>query len=102
MDAALLSSPRLTMPALVLYGERDEIIPAQPLCEMLADLPVRHPQSWRLVLYPEGYHMLSRDLQASVVLDDMVAWLGSRQAALPSHLEVTTNARRVQVLCGYP
>jgi len=100
MESALLSSSRLTMPALVLYGERDEIIPAQPVCEMLTALPARRPASWRLVLYPEGYHMLTRDLQAAVVLEDMVAWLKNQQAALPSNLEVTTKARRVQGLCG--
>jgi acylglycerol lipase len=101
MESALLSSARLTTPALVLYGERDEIIPAQPVCEMLTSLPARQPASWRLVLYPEGYHMLTRDLQAAVVLEDMVAWLNNQQAALPSNLEVTTLAPRVQDLCSY-
>lgn len=102
MESALLSSARLTTPALVLYGERDEVIPARPVCEMLMALPARRPASWRLVLYPEGYHMLTRDLHAAVVLKDMVAWLNNRQAALPSHLEVTTKAPRVQGLCGLP
>ena len=101
MESALLSSSQLSIPALVLYGERDEIIPAQPVCEMLTALPARQPASWRLVLYPEGYHMLTRDLQAAVVLEDMVAWLKNQQAALPSDLEVTTKAPRVQDLCSH-
>ena len=101
MESALLSSSQLTTPALILYGERDEIIPAKPVCEMFSALSVQRQANWRLALYPEGYHMLTRDLQADVVLNDMVAWLQNRQAALPSNLEVTTDAQRVQVLCGH-
>jgi len=44
--------------------------------------------------------MLTRDLQADVVLDDIVAWLQNRQAYLPSVLEVTPDAHRVKVLCS--
>ena len=100
MESALLSSSQLNIPALILYGERDEIIPVDPVCEMLSTLPVQRPANWRLVLYPEGYHMLTRDLQADVVLDDIVAWLQNRQAYLPSVLEVTPDAQRVKVLCS--
>ena len=101
MESAQLASAQLGMPTLILYGERDEIIPAQPLCEMLANLPVQQPLNWRLALYPQGYHMLTRDLQAGVVLDDIVAWLRDRQAALPSGLEVSADAQRLQALCGF-
>jgi alpha-beta hydrolase superfamily lysophospholipase len=100
MESALLSSSQLNIPALILYGVRDEIIPAEPVCEMLSSLPVQRPANWRLVVYPEGYHMLTRDLQADVVLGDIVAWLKNRKAVLPSNLEMTSEALRLQVLCG--
>ncbi|MGB5439321.1 MAG: lysophospholipase [Gammaproteobacteria bacterium] len=100
MESAQLASSQLGMPALILYGERDEIIPAQPLCEMLANLPRQQPRNWRLALYPQGYHMLTRDLQASTVLADIVEWLRDRQAALPSGLEVSADAQRLQTLCN--
>ena len=100
MESALLSSSQVHIPALILYGERDEIIPAEPVCEMLSTLPVQRPANWRLVVYPEGYHMLTRDLQAGVVLGDIVAWLKNRKAVLPSNLETTSEAPRLQMLCG--
>jgi alpha-beta hydrolase superfamily lysophospholipase len=80
MDRALADAPRLTTPALVLYGERDEVIPWRPVCRMLAALPA----SARVAVYPNGYHMLTRDLGALVVLEDMAAWLADPEATLPS------------------
>jgi alpha-beta hydrolase superfamily lysophospholipase len=80
MDRALAAAPGLTTPALVLYGERDEIIPRRPFCRMLAALPA----SARIAIYPDGYHMLTRDLGAMVVLEDLAAWLADPAATLPS------------------
>ena len=80
MDRALAAAPRLTTPALVLYGKRDEIIPQRPTCRMLAALPA----SARVAVYPNGYHMLTRDLGARVVLEDLAAWLVDPEATLPS------------------
>jgi alpha-beta hydrolase superfamily lysophospholipase len=80
MDRALAAAPVLTMPTLVLYGERDEIIRPRPTCRMLAALP----DSARVAVYPDGYHMLTRDLGARVVLEDIAAWLVDPTAPLPS------------------
>lgn len=80
MDRALESAAALSVPALVLYGERDEIIPRRPVCWMLADLA----PSTRTAVYPKGYHMLTRDLTADVVLEDLAGWLLDARAALPS------------------
>jgi alpha-beta hydrolase superfamily lysophospholipase len=99
MDTALLASPRFTTPALILYGERDEVIPRVPFCMMLNALPAPPDGQWRLVLYPEGYHMLTRDLEADVVLADIAAWLLDRRAPLPSNHEATASQAREQLLC---
>ncbi len=80
MDRALAAAPALTMPTLVLYGERDEIIRPRPTCRMLAALP----DSARVAVYPNGYHMLTRDLGARVVLEDMTTWLADPAEPLPS------------------
>lgn len=92
MDQALAAAPGLTAPALVLYGERDEIIPRRPTCRMLAVLPA----AVRVAIYPGGYHMLTRDLGARVVLDDLAAWLADPAAPLPSGFE----GKGWQALCG--
>jgi alpha-beta hydrolase superfamily lysophospholipase len=68
---------------LVLYGERDEIIPRRPTCRMLATLA----SSARVAVYPNGYHMLTRDLGAKIVLEDLAAWLADPAAPLPSGFE---------------
>ncbi|HLO75718.1 MAG TPA: alpha/beta fold hydrolase, partial [Magnetospirillum sp.] len=98
MDAATAAAPRVRLPALVLYGEKDEIIPADPTWAMIETLPDT-AGSQRVALYPNGYHMLLRDLQAKVVLDDIVSWIDAPAAPLPSGADVharSTLARRHQ------
>ncbi len=88
MEAALTNSDALRVPALILYGAHDEIIPAESFCEMLNNLPDSASPSWRLIYYPNGYHMLSRDLQGEVVMLDMVTWMYDQSALFPSGQEV--------------
>lgn len=92
MDQALAAAPELTGSLLVLYGAHDEIIPPRPTCRMLSRLP----SSARVAVYPNGYHMLTRDLGARVVLEDLAAWLSTPHAPLPSGHE--TNG--LPALCG--
>lgn len=84
MDAALAAAAKLTVPALVLYGEKDQIIPKAPTRRMLSALPARNGGRQRIALYEGGYHMLLRDLQAATVWKDMAAWTADPTAALPS------------------
>lgn len=81
MDEALASAPRLPSPVLLLYGEKDEVIPKNAITRTLEALP---PDGARVVLYPNGYHMLLRDLKAEVALNDIAAWIEAPNAALPS------------------
>ncbi len=97
MEAALVNSTALTMTALILYGERDEIIPPESFCEMLENLPDQTVSDWRLVLYQNGYHMLSRDLQGEIVIQDMVTWIHNQKAPLPSAQEVVQGDARLAV-----
>ncbi|MFV2003911.1 MAG: lysophospholipase [Gammaproteobacteria bacterium] len=100
MEAAMVNSGALKMPALILYGEHDEIIPPTPFCEMLNALPDRATSHWRLAIYPDGYHMLSRDLQGEVVIQDMVTWIHDQESWLPSGHEVVQDASHLSVLSG--
>jgi alpha-beta hydrolase superfamily lysophospholipase len=97
MEAALMASAQLAAPTLILYGEKDEIIPHDPTCEMFNRLP--DIVTTRIILYPEGYHMLMRDLQADVVLLDTVTWIRNQDTALPSALEVTSASSAMERLC---
>ena len=71
MDSALRNTPNLATPTLLLYGANDEIIPKHATSEMLTAMN----NSPRVVVYPKGYHMLLRDLQADTVLRDITEWI---------------------------
>jgi acylglycerol lipase len=90
MDRALASASRLFMPAFILYGGHDQIIPPQPVCAMLKKLPHGAQRRWRMAYYPDGYHMLTRDLHRDAVVQDIAAWLADPDAALPSGDEILT------------
>lgn len=94
MNSALQASERLPGPALILYGDNDQVIPAESFCELLDRLPDAEATPWRLALYPGGYHMLTRYSGSEQVHDDIEAWLTKPTAPLPSGHEVwRTKAR---------
>jgi acylglycerol lipase len=102
MDTALGALPRLKLPSLILYGAHDQLIPQRSF-DTLVELMPRRPQArWRAALYPQGYHMLTRDLGAEVVLRDIVTWLFDHQAALPSGSEWRDGPREPLRLAGPP
>jgi acylglycerol lipase len=94
MDQALERSRRLTGNVLVLYGEKDEVIPKAPMLRMLDLLP-KGPET-RMAFYPKGYHLLLRDLGAGEPLGDIVAWIEDRRRPLPSGGET----RAAQAMAG--
>ena len=84
MDAAFDAAPRMSaVPTLVLYGEHDDLIPREPTYAMLKRLAAPH----RVAIYPTGYHMLLRDLDAAMVLGDVAAWIANPSIPLPSGYE---------------
>jgi len=97
MGEALEASARLRGPVLILYGDNDQVIPARPLCVMLVRLPPAQENGWRLVLYPEGYHMLTRYTKAARTYGDVVAWMDDHGAPLPSGHELN-RARALDAL----
>lgn len=92
MDAALAAAPRLTEPLLLMYGARDEIVPRPPIEEFVAHLPPDPSRSRRLAYYPEGYHLLLRDLDGAAVAGDVASWILDRAAPLPSHADAAESA----------
>lgn len=73
MEEALDGAPTVAVPTLVLYGDRDEIIPRRPVDRLIASLP----ESNRTIIYPQGYHMLLRDLQGPVVWQDIAGFVAT-------------------------
>ena len=85
MDDATDAAPRLKTPMLFLYGERDELIPRNATEHFLALLPPDVPRTF--AYYPDGYHMLLRDLEAPLVWRDVEAWIANPEAPLPSEAD---------------
>jgi alpha-beta hydrolase superfamily lysophospholipase len=90
MDAATAALPRFTAPALLLYGAKDELVPPKPIRAALTQLPRGAAQ--RVAFYPEGHHMLLRDLGGAAVAGDILAWMGDRAAPLPSGADQAARA----------
>lgn len=81
MDRAYRSAPDVPTSTLMLYGDREEVVPLDTVDLMLERL---EPGRFRLAFYENGYHMLLRDLQAKTVWDDILAWIVTVGGPLPS------------------
>jgi alpha-beta hydrolase superfamily lysophospholipase len=68
------------VPALMLYGARDEVIPEVGVKRAVKRLPAHV----RTAYYKDGYHMLMNDLQAESVWADVLAFARSPIGPLPS------------------
>lgn len=88
MDAAYASVEKIDVPVLLLYGMNDQVIPTQPIF----DIASRLKSPYKLAYYPEGYHMLLRDLKAENVMDDVLAWVQDPVGFLPSGYDLNWRA----------
>lgn len=70
------------IPMLLTYGAKDIVIPEKGVRRTAKRLP----DHVRTAYYPDGYHMLLRDLQAEIVFEDVLAFLRDPDAALPSNV----------------
>ncbi|MEO9971279.1 MAG: alpha/beta fold hydrolase [Hyphomonadaceae bacterium] len=80
MENGHRAAGRLPPNTLLLYGAKDDIIPES---FMRRTAPNLAPHV-RTAYYEDGYHMLMRDLQHEVVLEDQFTFMESVEAALPS------------------
>ncbi len=77
MDQARTAAARVKAPPpiLLLYGARDQVIPAASTQAAIADLQTAVDGQLSIHHYPNGYHMLLRDLDAHTVQTDVAAWV---------------------------
>lgn len=73
MNQAYAVAPQLKLPVLLLYGEKDQLVPKKPIDRLWARLP--KTGKTQQILYPNGWHLLMRDLQGPKVISDMVTWI---------------------------
>ncbi len=80
MEEGAARAGQVRAPTAFLYGAKDEIIPRAAVRRVLGRLP----PNVRTALYPDGYHMLLRDLEAQTVWDDVLSFLRDPAAPFPS------------------
>jgi alpha-beta hydrolase superfamily lysophospholipase len=88
MDAAYDSANALRGNTLILYGEKDEIIPKEPTYAFLQQVLEHDSANKTIAIYSQGYHMLLRDLQAVTAWEDIAAWILSGADRLPSGADI--------------
>ncbi|MBV9538729.1 MAG: alpha/beta fold hydrolase [Acidisphaera sp.] len=85
MDAALDAASAFTEPALFVYGGKDELVPPEATAATWRLLPDADRLGGEvLAYYPDGYHLLLRDLDRATPIDDIIAWIRAPDAPLPS------------------
>ncbi|MAN45087.1 MAG: alpha/beta hydrolase [Alphaproteobacteria bacterium] len=69
------------LPVLLSYGANDYVVPPKGVKRTAKELP----DHVRTVYYENGYHMLTRDLQAETVNADYLAFMVNPTGDVPSH-----------------
>ncbi|MEM6422238.1 MAG: alpha/beta fold hydrolase [Pseudomonadota bacterium] len=80
VDAGADAAERAGQPALLLLGEKDEIVPNDRVRTVFDALPAETA----VIEYPEGWHLLFRDLQAARVHADVADWVFSTVGETPA------------------
>ncbi len=82
MEGASVRLGDIRAPTLLLYGGHDNVIQRDPMRRALEQAGER--PGLRTGFYPDGWHILNRDLEAETVYRDVEAWLRDAAAPLPS------------------
>ena len=74
MDQGLAAAPKVAQPLLVLYGAKDQVIPAEPTEAVIVALGARA----QVHRDDNGYHMLLRDLDGETQWKLVADWIAQR------------------------
>ena len=92
MDTAYATADAVPGPVLLMVGDHDEIVPPGAQTAMIERLRATPCVQ---VVYPDGWHLLLRDLQRRVVWQDILAWIDDEP--LPSGQGKPCNGEAVSV-----
>ncbi|HYD27805.1 MAG TPA: alpha/beta fold hydrolase [Brevundimonas sp.] len=82
MESASAGLGEVRAPTLLMYGAHDNLVP-RPSMRLALQRAGDRP-GLRTAFYPDGWHILNRDLQAETVFRDVEAWLRDPEGPLPS------------------
>lgn len=78
------------LPVLVMYGQHEQVLNRDAVTRMVERTRAGAlGADSRLAVYPDGYHLLMRDLCAHTVWADVLAWMQDPHAPLPSGADRT-------------
>jgi acylglycerol lipase len=109
MGEALNHRMSFPVPTLVLYGLNDRIIPPAPICRWLTRIEAEQPglpAHVEFLIYPKGWHLLTRQLRAAEVIEDIGRWIrkphaqqitSAQSVILDSSAPIALQAARQQV-----
>lgn len=75
-------------PTLCVYGDKDQLVPPSAMAEVWRSMPAHV----RLDLVPGGHHLLLRDRNGKLVMQDMLGWMNTPNTWLPSGGDSATAA----------
>ena len=102
MDLAFYNANSLTGNVLLLYGERDHVIPKEAIYVFLKRFFESGRQGKTVGFYPDGYHMLLRDLNAHILWQDIIAWIDTQGVGkLPSGADVRVKRQLLMPLLSW-
>ena len=82
---------------LLLYGQRDEIVPLHAVRQTVS----RFESDPVIAVYPDGWHMLYRDLNSPILHNDVRHWILKGGRNLPSgadqNAEVLSDPTRSEI-----
>lgn len=78
MDKAFYNASFISGNIFLLYGEKDYILPKEAIYSFIQRLFTGGTKGKTVGFYPNGYHMLLRDLHAPMLWRDITAWIDSR------------------------
>ena len=82
MEASSRRIGLIRTPAILMYGAHDEVVEKGPMRRALEHMPA--DATLRTAWYPDGWHLLNRDLDAEAVYRDVVGFLRDPAGPLPS------------------
>ena len=83
METASKRTANLQGDVAFLYGAKDQIIPRASAVRAASRLPA----TARTAVYPDGYHMLIRDLHRELVYEDILSFIRDPAAPFPSNAQ---------------
>ena len=97
MEDASQALGRVRLPTLLMYGAHDQLV--DPAAMKLALERAGSAPNLTTAFYPNGWHLLHRDLGREIVLADALSWMNNPTAPLPSRpMTVPQGLERIAAL----